>query len=73
MVEKMVGSGEVVLTTPAFGIETPDSALMTRIQAGDQGALGCLFDDTRDSFVRRSTESSEMARKPKISSKICSC
>ena len=44
VVEKMVGSGEVVLTTPALGIETPDSALMTRIQAGDQGALGCLFE-----------------------------
>jgi len=41
--EKEIGGAEVGFATPAQGIGISDETLMTRIQAGDQAALGCLF------------------------------
>jgi len=41
--EKKISDGEVGFTTPAQGVGTSDETLMTRIQAGDQVALGYLF------------------------------
>lgn len=43
LAEKKIGGGEVEFAAPAQRIGISDETLMTRIQAGDQGALGCLF------------------------------
>ena len=43
LADKRIGGGEVGFATPTQGSGLSDETLMTRIQAGDQGALGCLF------------------------------
>jgi RNA polymerase sigma-70 factor (ECF subfamily) len=43
LTQSKIGGDEGALTPLAQGIETSDETLMTRIQSGDQGALGFLF------------------------------
>jgi RNA polymerase sigma-70 factor (ECF subfamily) len=43
LTKKEISDREVGITAPAQGIGISDETLMTRIQAGDQEALGCLF------------------------------